>query len=302
MAKNRGLGKGLASLIPIGEPLEQGAGATFEARDAPILSLGCDALSPNPYQPRASIAEASLSELTASIKEHGVIQPILVRLIDGEYQIVAGERRWRAAMECGLTEIPVRVLELTDAQAMELALIENLQREDLNPVEVARALSALVTKLEITHEGVASRIGVSRAAVTNKLRLLQLPAEVLNLIERGEITEGHGRALLPIEDSDKCLELALLSIHKGLSVRALEDMAHVQCDAAKYEEAFPRPETPAYELPSEIEDICRTHNLKIRVAGGRRGMGLTIKGLKRWQVQLLLEHIGKHSGEFFPAE
>ncbi len=303
MAKIRGLGKGLASLIPTSEPIIEEVVEEVAAVDpSPADFLRCDDLSPNPYQPRKGMDRENLNNLIASIKEHGIIQPILARPAAEGYQIVAGERRWRAAQAAGLDAIPVRILEISDAQAMELALVENLQREDLSAVEVARGIQELIAKLNLTHEDVARRIGFSRAAVTNKLRLLQLPLQVIDMLEQGRLTEGHARALLALPDEGKMTEIALLTIQKNLSVRQLEELVRNQSVASKIDAALPKREEMQYELPAEIEALCKNHKLTIRIAGGRKGMGVLIKGLKRWQVQLLLEHIEKNQEELFPGE
>lgn len=303
MAKIRGLGKGLASLIPssappIGEEIAQ----DLPQEEGFDVFAPCDSLFPNPFQPRKQIGRESLASLTASIREHGVIQPVLVRKSGPGYQIVAGERRWEAARAAGLNSIPIRVLELNDAQAMELALVENLQREDLTPLETARGLQELITHLNLTHEDAAQKIGLNRATVTNKLRLLQLPEQVLGMLERGLLTEGHARALLALPDENDRIDGALLSAQKNWNVRQLEEHIRNQAAAAKFDAAIPKKADSSYELPEEIASLCKDHKLTIKIDGGRRGMGLSIRGLKRWQVQLILEHIEKHQEEIFPSE
>lgn len=307
MAKLRGLGKGLASLIPAAEPQTPAEATEGIAREmleerAAEDFLPCSRLSPNPFQPRKGIDREHLGGLVSSIQEHGVIQPVLVRRDGAGYQIVAGERRWRAAQAAGLQAIPVRVVEIGDSQAMELALVENLQREDLTAIETARGIQELIARLNLTHEDVARRLGLSRTAVTNKLRLLQLPEQVVDMLERGAITEGHARALLALQDEGKMIETALLAVQRNMSVRQLEEFVRNQAAAAKIDAILPRREEPPYVLPGEIETLCKKHGFSIRVAGSRRGMGLLIKGLKRWQIQLLLEHIDRHQEELFPAE
>jgi ParB family chromosome partitioning protein len=275
-----------------------------EEHDAEPATLvaGCDSISPNPFQPRGQINDEHLRDLAASIKEHGVLQAILVRRVASGYQIVAGERRWRAAMMAGLSEIPVREMVLSDAQVMELALIENLQREDLSAVEIARGINELVTKLSLTHEEAAQRIGLSRAAVTNKLRLLQLPGEVISMLEGDEITEGHARALLSLPTVDKMTEYAQIAVQKSLNVRQLEDLVRNAPEAAKIASAFPRKNTSNGDFDEEINKLHVNYRLNIRVAGSRKNMGILIKGLKKWQIQLLLEYIEQHNEELFPRE
>jgi ParB family chromosome partitioning protein len=272
-----------------------------DAEPAPLMAE-CGSISPNPFQPRGQINDEHLRDLAASIKEHGVLQAILVRRVAAGYQIVAGERRWRAAMMAGLSEIPVREMVLTDAQVMELALIENLQREDLSAVEIARGINELVTKLSLTHEEAAQRIGLSRAAVTNKLRLLQLPVEVISMLEGDEITEGHARALLSLPTEDKMTEYAQIAVQKSLNVRQLEDLVRNAPEAAKIASAFPRKNTQNGDFDEEINKLHVNYRLNIKVAGSRKNMGILIKGLKKWQIQLLLEYIEQHNEELFPRE
>ncbi|MDR1916050.1 MAG: ParB/RepB/Spo0J family partition protein [Synergistaceae bacterium] len=308
MAKQRGLGKGLSSLIPaaaiVAEEMPHLQLDVYDEKEeeASPLVVSCDSIFPNPFQPRRSINNEQLQNLTASIKEHGVLQPILVRRAEIGYQIIAGERRWRAAQMAGLKEIPVREFTTTDAQAMELALVENLQREDLSSVEIARGINELVTKLALTHEEVAEKIGLSRAAVTNKLRLLQLPERVLSMLENDEITEGHARALLSLPSEEKITEYAEMAIQKSLNVRQLEELVRNAPAAAKISAALPRKVNKSVDFEEEINMLHANYKLNIRVAGNRKNMGILIKGLKKWQIQLLLEYIEQHNEELFPKE
>jgi ParB-like partition proteins len=306
MAKQRGLGKGLASLIPTDQPEAQPAveeAAPLPPENEPAAQeFAWSALSPNPLQPRKTIGEAELVALAESIKTHGVIQPILVRPHLGAYQIVAGERRWRAARMAGLERVPVHVMDLDDAAALEIALIENLQREDLSVVETARGIQELIDTLAITHEEVAARIGMSRAAVTNKLRLLQLPEEVLALLEREELTEGHARALLSLPSVAKILEYAKITVEKGLNVRDLEHLVRNAAMAEKLDAMLPKKGTVQDDFQAEVERLNAKYKLDVRVGGSRKNMGVTIKGLKKWQIQLLLEYIEENYEELFPRE
>ena len=301
MAKQRGLGKGLASLIPASPEASQELHPEEKAAISQMLAATFD-LHPNPFQPRKTINEELLKNLADSISEHGIIQPVLVRPSSNGYQIVAGERRWRAAQLAGLKEIPIRVLEITDAQAMELALVENLQREDLSTIEVALGIQELIAKLSLTHEEVAEKIGISRAAVTNKLRLLQLPESVIAMLENDEITEGHARALLSLSSVEKILEFANMTVQKSLSVRQLEQLVRNVAIAAKIDAALPRKAAMPTDFQDEIDRIHKNLKLTVRIAGNRKNMGLLIKGLKKWQVQLLLEYLENNSEELFPRE
>jgi ParB family chromosome partitioning protein len=301
MAKQRGLGKGLSVLIPTSAATEETKQNEKPSKKSSTTMTPCEDLVPNPFQPRRTIENSGLDELVSSIKEHGIIQPILVRNSNGTLQIVAGERRWRAAQLAGFKEVPTREMELSDAQVMELALVENLQREDLSSVEIALGIQELISKLSLTHEEVAQKIGISRVAVTNKLRLLQLPQEVLSMLEKGTITEGHARALLALPSIDKMTEFASLVEKNDLSVRQLEEMIRRLPMAAKMDAAFPKKVSQS-EFEEEIALLNTNYNLNIKVAGNKKNMGIVIKGLKKWQVQLLLEYIENHNEELFPRE
>jgi ParB family chromosome partitioning protein len=213
MSNKRGLGTGLGALF--GEEVSVSVPETL-----PISRV-----EPRGGQPRIQFDESALQELSESIAQHGVLQPITVRQLDsGYYQIVAGERRWRAARMAGLSEVPVRIVEADDRTAQELALVENLQREDLNPMEEARGYRALMDDFGLTQESVSVSVGKSRPAVANALRLLSLQPEVAELLEKGALSSGHARALLPLEDKGLQLDAAKRIVEKGLSVRQTETL------------------------------------------------------------------------------
>lgn len=219
MARRSGLGKGLSALIPTGETGEQGSAL----REVPIASVR-----PNSYQPRAIFDEEALASLTASIREVGVLQPVLVRQVtDGggehEYELIAGERRWRAAKRAGLQTIPALVRTADDAGALEQALVENLHREDLNALEEAAAYQQLIEDFALTHEQVAQRVGKSRAAVSNTLRLFQLPPAIQRMVAENQLSAGHARALLGTPDRAYQEALARRAVSEGLSVREVEE-------------------------------------------------------------------------------
>lgn len=212
--KKNGLGKGLDALF-LDNSIEEAQGSSAK--------LGINEIEPNRAQPRKTFDEDALAELSQSIATHGVIQPLLVRpLTGGSYQLIAGERRWRAARMAGLTEVPVVIREMSDSEAMELALVENLQREDLNPIEEAKGFQLLMETYALTQEQAAERVGKSRPAVANAMRLLTLPEEILSLVERGELSAGHARALVPLTDAAAANALAQEIVKKGLSVRETE--------------------------------------------------------------------------------
>ena len=219
MASNskKGLGTGLGALLGGDIVAESGA----KQATLPIAKV-----EPKADQPRSHFAVVALRDLSDSIAQHGMIQPITVRkLPTGYYQIIAGERRWRAARMAGLTEVPVNIIEADDRLAAELALVENLQRTDLNPVEEARGYQTLIKVYGLTQEEAAQSVGKSRPAVTNAMRLLALPEEVLTMLEAGELSAGHARALLAIEDDAVKIEAAKLIVAKGMSVRQTEALA-----------------------------------------------------------------------------
>ena len=215
MAKKGGLGRGMDALFLDNSAENENSGAT----------LSINEIEPNRSQPRKIFSEKGLEELAKSIEQNGIIQPILVRpMTDGSYQLIAGERRWRAARMVGLTEVPVTIREMTDEEATIFALIENLQREDLNPVEEAEGLKSLIESYGFTQEEAADKVGKSRTAVTNTLRLLKLPSPVLNMLSNGKLSAGHARALLGLDDEKEMLRIAETTISQDLSVRQVEKM------------------------------------------------------------------------------
>ncbi|MDR1891554.1 MAG: ParB/RepB/Spo0J family partition protein [Oscillospiraceae bacterium] len=260
--KNRGLGRGLDALF------SQNAGDNLTVAELRIADI-----EPNRGQPRTVFDEEALAELSESIKIQGVIQPIVVRpLAGGGYQIVAGERRWRAARLAGLETVPAVIRELTDEQTMEMALIENLQRQDLNPMEEALGYKSLIERCRLTQEDVAARVGKSRVAVTNALRLLQLPEEVQALLGQGKISAGHGRALLMFEDSQDRRQAAEKAAG-GCSVRELERLAKSR--KADVENGKPAPQAPPRDT------FIREMELAMITELGRRVMirGSEIRGI-----------------------
>ncbi|HEY7513121.1 MAG TPA: ParB/RepB/Spo0J family partition protein [Vicinamibacteria bacterium] len=211
--KRKALGKGLSALLPEADS----AGQAVEGSEVEVSLLDA-----NPFQPRGAIAEARLDELAASIRESGMVQPILVRPMGERYQIVAGERRFRAALKLGLSRVPVVVRDVPDEQLLELALVENIQREELTPLEEAHAFRRLLEEFHMTQEEIARKVGRDRSTVTNTLRLLRLPKEARELLSEGRIDAGHARALLALEGSDHQIALAREVARRGLSVREVE--------------------------------------------------------------------------------
>lgn len=240
-AKKGGLGRGLDALFA--------DNSIEEIASTSAVKLKIMDIEPNRDQPRKIFDEDALAELAYSIAKHGVIQPLLVRpMPDGSYQLVAGERRWRASRMAGLTEVPVVIKELSDDEAMALALIENLQREDLNAIEEAQGIKALMDTLSLTQDEAAERVGKSRPAVANALRLLKLPDSVIALVSDGKLSPGHARALLGFKDEQDIIETADLIIEKGLTVRDVEKLV-------KKRNKEPKAEKPAARRASYYDEV-----------------------------------------------
>ena len=240
-AKKGGLGRGLDALFA--------DNSIEEIASTSAVKLKIMDIEPNRDQPRKIFDEDALAELADSIAKHGVIQPLLVRpMPDGSYQLVAGERRWRASRMAGLTEVPVVIKELSDDEAMALALIENLQREDLNAIEEAQGIKALMDTLSQTQDEAAERVGKSRPAVANALRLLKLPDSVIALVSDGKLSPGHARALLGFKDKQDIIETADLIIEKGLTVRDVEKLV-------KKRNKEPKAEKPAARRASYYDEV-----------------------------------------------
>ena len=267
MAKKGGLGKGLDAIF-YDNAREDDAGA---------VELGINDLEPNRTQPRQSFDDGAMTELADSIAQHGVLQPILVRpLLSGGYQIVAGERRWRASRMAGLTTVPAVIRDLTDSEVMQLALIENLQREDLKPLEEANGYKMLMDNFEFTQEEIAKTVGKSRPAITNALRLLNLPEDMQNMLERGEMTAGHARTLLSFKNEDQMEAAARRVTMEGISVRELEKMAK-RANEEKPEKAD-KPAKRRIRYYDEAELALRdVLNRVVHISGTKKKAALTIE-------------------------
>lgn len=263
-SRKGGLGRGLDALFA-DNSLE-------EISPSSAVKLKINEIEPNREQPRKEFDEKALSELAESIAKHGVIQPLLVRpLSDGSYQLVAGERRWRASRLAGLTEVPVVIKELSDSEAMEIALVENLQREDLNPIEEAQGLKLLIDTYGLTQEECASRVGKSRPAIANTLRLLALPKAVLELIKSGKLSSGHARALLSLTDEKKITELANEIISKGLSVRETERAVRLLLKGETKIEKKPKKRDKYYDEVELALSEAMGRKIKVLPGKGQRG-------------------------------
>lgn len=266
-AKPRGLGRGLDALLP---KVDKGA-----------QMMDVDKLSPSPFQPRSRLDEAKVAELASSIADKGVLQPLLVRPGEGGYEIVAGERRFRAARQAGLTSVPVVIRALSDQETLEVAVVENLQREDLTPLEEARAYERLMS-FGVDQAGVAKAVGKSRSAVANSMRLLKLPAEALTSLEAGEITAGHARAILGKPEDERTWALAQI-VARGLSVR--------QAEALRRPAAGMKRDVSDGRYRVLEEDLERHAGAPVRVRGGRKGR-IELHFRSREELERLLELLG----------
>lgn len=276
------LGRGLDALIPALE---------VDDNDA-ILDIDISKIRVNPYQPRKVFDEGQLKDLIESIKEHGVIQPIIVRQSLNGYEIVAGERRWRASKANELVTIPAIVKNFTDQQVMEISLIENLQREDLNPIEIANAYNKIVQTFDLTQEELAQRIGVSRPNVANHLRLLKLPAAIIDKVASGDISMGHARALITITDKEKQIQLADEVVSRGLSVRELEEFLKNGKKAVSRETKAVKNknyDVIAYQAATEqLRDLFKTD---IRIKPGNKKGIIEIDYLDEKDLQRIIDII-----------
>jgi ParB family chromosome partitioning protein len=248
MAVKRSLGRGLNELLSRTQPIKNSA-PTEEQQHLPVV-----ALKPGKYQPRKDMHPEALQELAASIRAQGILQPILVRpLPDNHYEIIAGERRWRAAQLAELDKVPVFVRNISDEMAMAMGLIENIQREDLNPVEQAVALQRLVDEFQLTHEEIAKAVGKSRVSISNFLRLLNLDPRVITMLEKSQLDMGHARALLSL-NSNQQFEIAKQVIAKDLSVRVTEELVRTILQPAPAKPKSTKPDTDVLRLQSELSD------------------------------------------------
>jgi len=279
VARQGGLGRGLGALIPPGAA-EHRAPSGTGYREIPVT-----AIRPNPYQPRDAFDEQALGALADSIREVGLLQPVLVRPAGDGFELIAGERRWRAAQRVGLQTIPALVRETDDNTALEQALVENLQRDDLNPLEEAAAYQQLIEDFHLTHEQVASRMGKSRAAISNTLRLLQLPPSIQRALREGQLTMGHARALLGTPDRAFQEAMAKRIVKEDLSVRQVEEAVRARHDGAGSKRAA-AVEVPGRMRPAglaELEELLGDHldtRVKVRLgAGGKGTMTIDFAGL-----------------------
>ena len=298
-AKKKRLGRGLDALLskpaPAPEPAEPGAEATDTADVLRAIPL--DLLQRGRYQPRSDIRQESLQELADSIRAQGIVQPIVARPLPGgerprRYEIIAGERRWRAAQLAGLQEIPAIIRDVPDEAAVAMALIENIQRENLNPLEEARALDRLIREFELTHAEAAEAVGRSRAAVSNLLRLQELGDKVKRMVEARELEMGHARALLAVADPVQQLDAARQVVKKGLSVRETERLVRRMLDNAGKKKPAARSAAGDADIRRLEIEVSERIGAKVRVQHGRKGAGkLVIAYNSLDELDGILKHI-----------
>lgn len=274
----KGLGKGLGALITTEEYEEKG-----------IREVKINEIEPNENQPRKLFDDEKLLQLSESIKQHGVVQPIIVNKENDIYRIVAGERRWRASRLAGLSTVPVIIKDLTDRQLMEIALIENLQREDLNPIEEAEAYSRLTKEYNMTQEEISKTVGKSRSAIANSLRLLSLSSEIIKLLINGEMTSGHARCLVPIEDVDLQTEIAKMIIDKQLNVRDTERL--VKKYLSKKE--APRKKDESADFSDIEEKFKNVFGTKVKIVNGSKKGKILIEYYSNEDLDRMIEIIEK---------
>ncbi len=276
----KALGRGLSSLL--GE-------VDAPTADLDLVPVGL--IDPNPFQPRREFGEESLKELADSIRTSGVVQPVLLRRANGRFQIVTGERRWRAARAAGLDSVPAVVRVVSDEETLELALTENLQREDLNPMEVARAFETLHERFHFSHEDIANRLGLNRTTVTNTLRLLRLDPEVQEMLRKSQITFGHAKVLLALESPAAQVRLAEAIVKKGLSVRQAEELVADQLGrrAIGKQESQPIPIDP--NIRAAVLELERTLGTKVRIVGNDRKGKIEIRYFSGEDLNRLFEWI-----------
>lgn len=285
--KGRGLGKGLEALF---NDVEINAHDSDKAAEGEgILFIDINQIKPNSKQPRKNFPDEKIEELARSIEVHGIIQPIMVRPSGEGYEIVAGERRWRAARRAALKQVPCIIRELTEEQNMLVAIIENMQREDLNPMEEAEALNQMITTFGLTQEEVSRSVGKSRPYITNSLRLLKLPEGVRDLVVQGELSNGHARALVSVRDERKQMELANRAAQDGLSVREIEALANRENEGPAKKVTKAKARGKNRELTDLEEELKNALGTKVAINHGSRKGKIEIEYYSRDELERLLE-------------
>lgn len=286
--KGRGLGKGLEALFNDVEINTHDSGQRTDNQEG-ILFLDINEIKPNSKQPRKSFADDKIEELARSIETHGIIQPIMVRPSGEGYEIVAGERRWRAARRASLKQIPCIIRELSEEQNMLVAIIENMQREDLNPMEEADALNQMITRFGLTQEEISKSVGKSRPYITNALRLLKLPEKIQEMVVRGDLTNGHARAIVGIKDEKKQIFIADRVVRDGLSVRETETLVNKEHDGSDKKQTKAKPRGKNRELTDMEEELKTVLGTKVAINHGSRRGKIEIEYYSREELERLLE-------------
>ncbi len=287
MARRPGLGRGLDALIPGGEDQPS---SKPEQNDQGIKEIPLDQIEPNPQQPRTKMDQKSLEELAYSIQEHGIIQPLIVAREPGtdDYTLIAGERRWRAAKIAGLTMVPVMERDVTEQQQLEIALIENVQRADLTPLETAEAYRQLAENFSLTHDQIATRVGKSRVSITNTLRLLNLPKQIQQALAEGQITEGHARAILGLPSTQGQKAALNTVLNLGLNVRQTE--ALVKKMSGERPPKKPTP-TPSPEITALEDRLRHFFGTKVKLNNSKNGGSLVIHYYSDEELNTILDKI-----------
>jgi ParB family chromosome partitioning protein len=281
MAKRKALGKGLSALIPDAEPQRGGGGRDF-------FSISVSEIAPNRYQPRRDFDDEKIAELSASIREKGVIQPLIVREGEDGYELIAGERRLRAAIKAGLRQVPVVIKDVSDSEALQIALIENIQREDLNPIEEATVYQRLINEFDLKQDEMAQKVGKDRTTVTNSLRLLTLPEPVKEDLVRGVLTTGHARALLSLPDSKSILKARDIVVAKELSVRETEALTkRTKGDEKKVDK---EKVTDPYLMDLE-DELTRAVGTKVKISKRGEGGRIEIEYYSQEELERIAEII-----------
>lgn len=300
MAKKQRLGRGLDSLIPDMPELEpQAPRAPQEQADAPaggVQAISLQKIELNPKQPRLQVDPQELERLSASIRESGVIQPVVVRPRGDVFELVVGERRLRATLMAGLESIPAIVRDIPDDKILEIALVENIQRADLNAIEKAKAIDRMIEELDLTQEEAGRRLGLERSTVTNLLRLLELSDELQQMVSRGTLSAGHARALLSVEDYDARLRLARLIVEKGLSVREAEQLA--AREGAGHRAA--RIHEPSPNVAAMEESLSESFGTRVEIKQRRRGGRIVIHFRNNGDFERLYESLTGHATDDYP--
>lgn len=276
----KALGRGLSALL-----------REVETTVAGLEQISLDLIDPNPFQPRRAFPEQGLKELADSIRASGVVQPVLLRRREGRYELIAGERRWRAARLAGLEAIPAIVRDLSDKETLEFALTENLLREDLNPLEVAHGYETLQQKFLLSHEEIADRLGIDRSTVTNTLRLLRLPPSVQEMLANAEITPGHARALLGVDSAAVQVQLARLIVKQGLSVRQVENMVALREEKGAQRRVTSAPAKLDPNTRAAVLELERTLGTRVKIVGNAKRGKIEISYFSAEDLNRLFEWI-----------